>query len=93
MYETVTIQILGQEYRVRSGEEGDHVRSLSRYINEKVSDIQKSGKAVTTAELVAMTMLHMADDVAKARKELEILRETVSDRISRIIDRIAAASP
>jgi cell division protein ZapA (FtsZ GTPase activity inhibitor) len=92
LYETVTIQILGQEYRVRSGGDEDHIRSLSMYISEKVADIQKMGKAVTSAELVAMTMLHMADDVAKARRELETFRDSVSERVSRMVERIDKAA-
>lgn len=88
MYDTVTIQILGQEYKVKAGGDERHIQSLSRYINEKVFDIQQKGKAVTTTELVAMAMLHMADDVAKTRQELETLRQTVSERISHMIEHI-----
>ncbi|MCK7512701.1 MAG: hypothetical protein MZV70_57500 [Desulfobacterales bacterium] len=47
---------------------------------------------MTTTELVAMTMLHMADDVARTRQELETLRQTVSDRIVHMIDHIEKAS-
>jgi cell division protein ZapA (FtsZ GTPase activity inhibitor) len=92
LHDTVTIQILGQEYKVKAGGNIDHIQSLSRYINEKVFDIQQKGKAVTTTELVAMTMLHMADDVARTRQELETLRQTVSDRIVHMIDHIEKAS-
>jgi cell division protein ZapA (FtsZ GTPase activity inhibitor) len=92
LYDTVTIQILGQEYKVKAGGDASHIQSLSRYINEKVFDIQQKGKAVTTTELVAMTMLHMADDVARTRQELETLRQTVSDRIVHMIDHIEKAS-
>jgi cell division protein ZapA len=92
LYDTVTIQILGQEYKVKAGGDASHIQSLSRYINEKVFDIQQKGKAVTTTELVAMTMLNMADDVARTKQELETLRQTVSDRIVHMIDHIEKAS-
>ena len=92
MHDTVTIQILGQEYKVRAGGDASHIQSLSRYINEKVFDIQQKGTAVTTTELVAMAMLHMADDVARTRRELETLRQTVSERITQMIDHIEKAS-
>ncbi|HPI92710.1 MAG TPA: cell division protein ZapA [Deltaproteobacteria bacterium] len=92
LYDTVTIQILGQEYSVKAGGDASHIQSLSRYINEKVSDIQQKGKAVTTTELVAMAMLHMADDVAKTRQELETLRRTVSEKIGHMIEHIENAT-
>lgn len=77
---------------MKAGGDASHIQSLSRYINEKVFDIQQKGKAVTTTELVAMTMLNMADDVARTKQELETLRQTVSDRIVHMIDHIEKAS-
>ncbi len=88
MHDTVTIQILGQEYKVKAVGDSGHIQSLSRYINEKVFDIQQKGKAVTTTELVAMVMLHMADDVAKTRQEMDALKQTVTDRASHMIELI-----
>lgn len=77
---------------MRAGGDEGHIQSLSRYINEKVLDIQQKGKAVTTTELVAMAMLHMADDVARSRRELEALRRTVTDRIGAMIEHMEQAT-
>jgi cell division protein ZapA (FtsZ GTPase activity inhibitor) len=88
LYDTVTIQILGQEYKVKAGGDASHIQSLSRYINEKVFDVQHRGTAVTTTELVAMVMLHMADDVAKTRQELEIVKSSVTEKIEHLIEHI-----
>ena len=88
LYDTVTIQILGQEYKVKAVGDKSHIQSLSRYINEKVFDVQQRGTAVTTTELVAMVMLHMADDVAKTRQELEILKSSVTEKIEHLIEHI-----
>jgi len=91
LYDTVTIQILGQEYKVKAGGDKSHIQSLSRYINEKVFDVQQRGTAVTTTELVAMVMLHMADDVAKTRQEMEILKRTCTEKIDQLITHIDEA--
>ncbi|MGD0822005.1 MAG: cell division protein ZapA [Desulfomonilia bacterium] len=92
MYDTVTIQILGQEYKVKAGGDTSHIQSLSRYINEKVFDVQQRGTAVTTTELVAMVMLHMADDVAKTRQELETVKRTFTEKIDQLIAHIDKAT-
>jgi len=92
LHNTVTIQILGQEYKVKAGGNSSHIQSLSRYINEKVIDIQQRGAAVTTTELVAMVMLNMADDVAKTRQELEIYKSTVTQKIDELIEHIDKAT-
>jgi len=61
---------------------------LSKYINEKVFDVQQRGTAVTTTELVAMVMLHMADDVTKAQNELDAFKRTVTEKVDRLIEHI-----
>lgn len=92
MLDTVTIQILGQEYKVKAGGNSGHIQSLSQYINEKVLDVQHRGMAVTTTELVAMVMLHMADDVAKSRQELDILKNMVTQKVDQLISHIDKAT-
>ncbi len=92
MHNTVTIQILGQEYKVKAEGNANHIQSLSRYINEKVLDVQQKGMAVTTTELVAMVMLHMADDLAKSRQELDILKNMVTQKADSLINQIEKAT-
>ncbi|MGC9325655.1 MAG: cell division protein ZapA [Desulfomonilia bacterium] len=88
MHDTVTIRILGQEYTVKTGGDTNHVRALSRYIDEKVLNVQQEGKAVNTHELVAMVMLNMADDVVQAKAELETFKKTVSDKVDTLLHHI-----
>ncbi|MCE5273610.1 MAG: cell division protein ZapA [Deltaproteobacteria bacterium] len=88
MHNTVTIHILGQEYTVKTGGNTNHVQLLSRYINEKVFDVQQRGTAVTTTELVAMVMLHMADDVTQARNELDAFKRTVTEKVDQLVEHI-----
>lgn len=73
---------------MKAGGDSGHIASLSRYINEKVFDVQQRGTAVTTTELVAMVMLHMADDVAKTRQELEIVKSSMTEKIEQLIEHI-----
>jgi len=61
---------------------------LSRYVNEKVLDIQQKGSAVSTMELATMVMLNLADDVAQARSELMKYKESVSRKVDQLIDDI-----
>jgi cell division protein ZapA (FtsZ GTPase activity inhibitor) len=92
VHDTVTIKILGQEYKVKAGGNANHVQSLSKYINEKVFNVQQRGTAVTTTELVAMVMLHMADDVAQARSELETFKSAITDKVDHLIEDIERAT-
>ncbi len=88
MRDTVNIRILGQEYKVKAGGDENRIQSLSRYINEKVLDVQHSGNAISTMELVVVAMLNMADDVLNVRTELKTYKETIEHRIEKIIHNI-----
>ncbi len=88
LQDTVNIKILGQEYKVKAGGDENRIQSLSRYVNEKVLDVQHSGNAISTMELVAIVMLNMADDVMNSKTELQTYKETIAGRIDKLIRNI-----
>ena len=88
MHDTVTIRIFGQEYRVKAGGKEEHIQSLSRYVNQKVFDVQQQGSAVSTMELVAIVMLDLADEVARANEELREYKKAVSHKVDQLIEYI-----
>lgn len=92
MQDTVNIRILGQEYKVKTGGNKERIQSLSRYVNEKVLDVQHGGNAVSTMELIAMVMLNMADDVMNAKADLQTYKETIAERIDQLIHDIDKGS-
>jgi cell division protein ZapA (FtsZ GTPase activity inhibitor) len=92
LHGTVTIRILGQEYKVKAGGNEEHIQSLSRYVNQKVFDVQQQGRAISTMELVAIVMLDLADEVSKAKSELKEYRESVSGKIDQLIHTIDSRS-
>lgn len=92
MHGTVTIRILGQEYKIKAGGNEEHIQSLSRYVNQKVFDVQQHGRAISTMELVAIVMLDLADEISKAKSELREYRESVSEKIDQLIDTIDSGS-
>lgn len=85
MQESISVKILGQEYIVKTRGREEYVQALSKYIDEKVLDVQKAGSAVSTMELVALVMLNMADDVTQAKTELEGLKEKVNTKARHLI--------
>ncbi len=92
MHDTVTIRIFGQEYKVKAGGNEEHIQSLSRYVNQKVFDVQQQGSAVSTMELVAIVMLDLADEVAKANEELREYKKAVSYKVDQLIEYIEKES-
>ena len=92
MQSTITILLLGQEYKVKTGGNEEHIQSLSRYVNEKVLDVQQKGSAISTMELIAIVMLDLADEVAKAKSELREYKDSVSEKVDQLLTYIDSGS-
>jgi cell division protein ZapA (FtsZ GTPase activity inhibitor) len=92
LLDTITIRILGQEYKVKTGGNEEHIQSLSRYVNDKVIDVQQKGSAISTMELIAIVMLDLADEVAKAKSELREYKESVSEKVDQLLTYIDSGS-
>ena len=88
LLDTITIRLLGQEYKIKAGGNEEHIQSLSRYVNKKVFDVQQQGNAVSTLELAAIVMLDLADEVARARTELREYQERVAKKVDQLIEHI-----
>lgn len=92
MHDTVTIRIFGQDYKVKAGDNEEHIQSLSRYINKKVFDVQQKGSAISTMELVAIVMLDLADELTRVKSELTEYKEKVSVKVDQLINTIDVGS-
>jgi cell division protein ZapA (FtsZ GTPase activity inhibitor) len=92
LHDTITIRLLGQEYKVKTGGNEERIQSLSRYVNQKVVDVQQKGSAISTMELIAIVMLDLADEVAKAKSELRDYKESVSEKVDQLLANIDSGS-
>jgi len=89
---SISIRILGQEYKIRTSGDHAYVQALSQYINDMVAQVQRQGCAITTMDVIAMTMLNMADEVNRSRTELQSFKEMMEKRCSQLIEKIDAGT-
>ena len=88
MQDSVTINILGQEYKLRAGGDAERIQALSRYINDKVLEVQQHKNAVSTKELIVLVLLSLADDIFRTQTELETLRKEISGKVESLLEQI-----
>jgi len=85
---SISLSILGHEYKVKAKGNESYLLDLSKYINQKLDEVQRSGNAATTKELIALVMLTMADEKAHLKTDLDSLKQDVGGRISKLIEKI-----
>jgi len=70
------IKVFGQTYTVKTDAEEDHIQEIARYVNEKMDEVIKKTRSVSTLNVAILTALNIADDLLKEKeKRMAILRE------------------
>jgi len=90
---TITVEIAGTKFRLVADADEAHLQELARIVNERVDKLGGSGRGgASTAHLLALAALGLADDMRAARTKLGDLerqtRTVISNAIARIDQRI-----
>jgi cell division protein ZapA len=76
MERTVEIKVFGQTYTVKTDAEEDHIQEVARYVNEKMDEVLKKTRSVSTLNVAILTALNIADDLLREKKgRAALLRE------------------
>lgn len=65
----VSVRIMGQEYKLVSDEPLDYMQKVASYVDEKMMEIAKSNKKLSTAMIAVLTSLNVADEYFKLLEE------------------------
>jgi cell division protein ZapA len=72
----VEIKVFGQTYTVKTDEEEGYVQQVARYVNEKMEDVLKRTRSVSTLNVAILTALNIADDLLREKdRRIALLRE------------------
>ena len=92
---STTIEILGRLYPVRCLEsELKSLQEAAKFLNEKMSDVQESGKVINLERIAIITALNIAHQFLHMDQQKSSLMERINQRISKIQERLdTAANP
>lgn len=84
----VEIKVFGQTYTVKTDAEEDHIQEVARYVNEKMDEVLKKTRSVSTLNVAILTALNIADDLLKEKeksvallKEIEMKSKDLAEKI------------
>ena len=88
----VEFQLLGQTLTIRTTESPDYIRTLAKYIDERVTALKRSGmKDPMTA--LALAALDITDELFKARDDQSHDESDVGKRLSALAAMLEKATP
>jgi cell division protein ZapA len=65
---TISVHILGHEYKVRSTEDGAFVREVALYVDELMHQISAKMASATPSQIAVLAALNIAEELFRARR-------------------------
>ncbi len=94
MKRAVTVQIAGQKLGLRSDADEASVREIAAYVDARIRDVQRQGKAADTQAIVVLAALQIAEELFNARRlaaeqklEVSEARRALTDLKRRVRDK------
>jgi len=77
---SIEVQILGQNYAIKSDEEEAYIKSLARFVDEKLKEIYTVAPNVNQTKATVMAAFGIADELFKLRMEQENMHRMIEEK-------------
>jgi cell division protein ZapA len=84
----VEIKVFGQTFSVKTDAEEDHLQAVAQYVNEKMEEVLKKTRSVSTLNVAILTALNIADDLLKEKEQKKALVKEVEVKSKDLVDKI-----
>lgn len=89
---TTTIEILGKQYPVRCAEsEENSLQMAAKLLNQKMSEVLASGKAINLERIAIITALNLANQLLQADNQKSGVVQRINQRLTNLSHRLETA--
>ena len=85
---TVTVNINGQRFTVRSDDDDAYLDDLTSFINGKLEAIKKATGRVETGQIALLALLDIVDDLFRHQRENANLKKLITERAEVLLEQI-----
>ena len=86
MKHSVTVQIAGVRYALKTEEDDRWVKSVAAFVDGKIREVQKHTRTVDTQAVAVLTALQIAEELFNERRESSELRKKIRDKSQSLLD-------
>ncbi len=84
----VEIKVFGQTYTVKTDAEEDYIQEVAKYVNEKMEEVLRKTKSVSTLNVAILTALNVADDLLREKEKRTALLREVEAKSKDLVEKI-----
>ena len=89
MKRSVTVQIAGARYALKTEEDDRWVKQVAAFVDSKMRDVQKHTRTVDTQAVAVLTALQIAEELFTERRETGDLRKKIREKSQSLLDVLA----
>ena len=86
MKQSVTVQIAGARYALKTDEDERWVRSVAALVDERFREIQKKARTPDTQAVAVLTALQIAEELFRERRDTSELRKRIREKSQSLLD-------
>jgi cell division protein ZapA len=84
----VEIKVFGHVYTVKTDTDEEHIQRVARYVNEKMDEVVKNTKSVSSLNVAILTALNIADDLIKEKTKGQAFLQEVERKSKDLVEKI-----
>jgi cell division protein ZapA len=84
----VEIKLFGQTYTVKTDAEEYHIQAVAQYVNEKMEEILKKTRSVSSLNVAILTALNIADDLLREKEKRRMLLHEIETKSKDLAEKI-----
>lgn len=88
MKRSVSVEIAGQRYGLRTDGDDDMVRKVAGQVHQRIREIQRSGRGVDTQQVAVLAALQFAEALERERQAHERLKAQIRARGEALLELI-----
>jgi cell division protein ZapA len=86
MKQSVSVQIAGVKYALKTDEDERWVKSVAALVDERFRDIQKKARTPDTQAVAMLTALQIAEELFRERRDTSELRKRIREKSQSLLD-------
>jgi cell division protein ZapA len=86
MKQSVTVQIAGVRYALKTDEDERWVKSVAALVDERFREIQKKARTPDTQAVAMLTALQIAEELFRERRDTSELRKRIREKSQSLLD-------
>ena len=86
MKRSVTVQIAGVRYALKTEEDDRWVKQVAAFVDAKMRDVQKHTRTVDTQAVAVLTALQIAEELFAERRDSGELRKKIREKSQSLLD-------